>query len=314
MPEKPNILVVGSINMDLVMHAAHLPEPGETLLGRGFISAPGGKGANQAVAVSRMGGNCSIIGAVGNDDFGHGLIASLMKEGVNCEGIDVREDSHTGAAMIMVDSLGENTIIVASGANHQVNPDDNLFPNKELFEAADIVVLQLELPLFTVRAAIEQARRHGCKIILDPAPAPLPHHMPPELYNVDVLTPNIIEARRLTGQTTDEERVDKIVAMELIARGARCVAVTLGGRGSMLVSDQGIFERIEPYDIDVVDTTAAGDAYTGALAVALGQGKDIVTAGHTACAAGALTCRQIGAQSAIPDADEVQALMRDQPR
>jgi len=314
MPETPNILVVGSINMDLAIQSPKLPEPGETVLGRGFLSTPGGKGANQAVAVARMGGHCHMIGAVGDDTFGRSLLDHLQEEGVDCQGVGVRRDSRTGVAIIIVDSLGENTIVVDSGANHDVNPDDNIFPHREMFEAADVVVLQLELPLFTVRAAIEQARRCGCKIILDPAPAPAPHHMPPELYHVDILTPNVAEARRLTGQTTDEDRVDKIAALELIARGARAVAVKLGHHGTMVVSDQGLFERLSPYKVEVADTTAAGDAYTGALAVAIGQGEDLVSAAKFANAAGALTCRQIGAPSAIPDADEVRRLMRDQPK
>ena len=312
MPDKPNILVVGSINMDLAIHSPRLPEPGETLRGSGFLSTPGGKGANQAVAVARMGGECHLIGCVGDDDFGRNLVSHLSDEGIDVRSVDVCDDRRTGVAVIVVDSLGENTIVLDSGANLQVNADDHIFPNVDLFEAADVVVLQLELPLLAVRASIDFARRHGCKVILDPAP--VPRLLPPEMYRVDVLSPNIVEARQLTDQTTAEDRVDKIVALELIARGARAVAVKLGHRGTLVVSDEGIFERIGPYQVEVVDTTAAGDAYTGALAVALGQGKDIATAGKIACAAGALACRQIGAQSAIPDADDVRALMRDQPK
>ncbi len=312
MSERPNVLVVGSINMDLVVHSPRLPEAGETILGNRFVTTPGGKGANQAVAVARLGGRCKMIGAVGDDDFGHHLIGHLREESINCDGISVRESSRTGVAMITVDSLGENAIVVASGANHAVNADDDIFPNQHLFEEADVVVLQLELPLLTVQAAVEQARRFRCKIILDPAP--VPRNLPAELYKVDILSPNIHEARRLTDQTTEEDRVDKIAALELIARGARSVAVKLGQRGSMVVSDQGLFEKIDPYKVEVVDTTAAGDAYTGALAVAIGQGKDLATAVRIACAAGALTCRQIGAQSAIPDMDDVESLMRNQPK
>ena len=311
MPERPNILVVGSINMDLAIHSPRLPEAGETVLGSGFLNTPGGKGANQAVAAARMGGECSMIGCVGDDEFGHSLVGHLASEDIHCEGIEVRSGVRTGVAMIVVNSLGENTIVVDSGANHYVNADDHIFPNLPLFEAADVVVLQLELPLSVVRVAIDQARRHRCKVILDPAPAP--RHLPEEMFRVDVLTPNIIEARRLTGQATDEERYEKIAALELVARGAKAVAATLGHRGALVVSEEGLFERIGPYKVDVRDTTAAGDAFTGALAVALGQDKDLTTAARIANAAGALACRQIGAQSAIPDADDVRALMRDQP-
>ncbi|MHC4563268.1 MAG: ribokinase [Planctomycetota bacterium] len=311
MPDKPNILVVGSINMDLVVHSQRLPEPGETVLGSGFLASPGGKGANQAVAAARMGGNVHMIGRVGDDDFGRALLAKLNSEGVSCGGVSRDSDARTGVAMIIVDSLGENTIVVDSGANHEVSADDDIFPNLDLFEAADVVVLQLELPLPVVRSAIDQAKRHHCKIILDPAP--VPRHLPPDLYKVDILTPNIVEARRLTEQTTEEERVDKIAALELIARGARAVAVKLGHRGTLLISDEGRFDRIGPYKVAVVDTTAAGDTYTGALATAVGQGKDLSEAAKIANAAGALACRQIGAQSAMPDEAEVRALMRDQP-
>ena len=311
MPERPHILVIGSINMDLAIHSRRLPEPGETLLGKGFLNTPGGKGANQAVAVARMGGQCHMIGCVGDDEFGHSLVAHLQSEDINCRGVEIRSGLRTGVAMIIVDSLGENTIVVDSGANREVNADDHLFGNLELFKLADVVVLQLELPIPVVHAAIEQARRHGCKVVLDPAP--VPPALPPELYRVDVLTPNIVEARHLTGQLTEEERVEKIVALELVARGAKAVAVKLGHRGTLAVSEQGVFERVGPYKMDVIDTTAAGDAYTGALAVSLGQDKDLATAVRIANAAGALACRQIGAQSAIPDADEVRALMRDQP-
>ncbi len=311
MVEHPMILVVGSINMDLVVRSPHMPAPGETVLGNGFKTFPGGKGANQAVAAARLGGNCKMIGAIGDDAFGQNLLENLRNEGVDCDAIDVTADAATGVAMIVVDSEGENAIVVASGANYRVTPDDNIYPNAELFEQADVVVLQLELPLPTVRSAIELSRRHGCKVILDPAPAP--KKMPDELCLVDILSPNVTEAELITGTKAGlEARIDKQVASDLIARGARAAVLKLGPRGSLVVTADGNFHTVAPYKVTVVDTTAAGDAFTAALAVAVANGEKLHHAARFANAAAALACTKLGAQSAMPTREEVRFLMADQ--
>lgn len=311
MAENPNILVVGSINVDLVVRATRMPSPGETLLGHEFITSPGGKGANQAVGVSRLGGNCRMIGIVGNDAFGEQALANLKTEGVDCDHVATADGAATGVAIIIVDSNGENSIVVAGGANHELVPDD-VFAEAAAFEQADVVLLQLELPLPTVRAAMDVARRHGCKVILDPAPAR--SDLSDEVLRVDIISPNVTEAEILTGQKAHEERVAKTVALDLISRGAQAAVLKLGSRGSMVVAADGHFYLIPPYKVDVVDTTAAGDAFTAALALAVGRGQKLHQAATFATAAGALACTKLGAQSAMPSADDVTILMQDQPR
>ena len=309
MSEQPNILVVGSVNMDLVVRARRMPAPGETVMGRGFVTSPGGKGGNQAVVAARMGANCRMIGRVADDAFGHQLIDSLKEAGVGCDHVMTTENCASGIAMIIVDGNGENSIVVAGGANRRLTPDD-IFPRVDLFEQADVIVLQLELPLTTARAAVDLAHRHNCKIVLDPAPAP--KHMPPELCNVDVLSPNISEAECITGGRTGEERADRNTGLDLVARGAKAVVLKLGARGSLVVTGDGQFARVDAFKVDIVDTTAAGDAFTGALAVAIGRGEDLRTAARFANAAGALACTRLGAQAAMPTAVEVRMLMEDQ--
>ena len=307
--DKPSILVVGSINMDLVVRSPRMPAPGETVLGSGFATSPGGKGANQAVAVARLGGACKMIGRVGQDAFGQQMLAGMKAEGLDCTHVMLTADAPTGVAMIIVDARGENSIVVASGANHRLTPDD-VFAAKGAFEGAQVVVLQLELPLPTVRAAIDLARRHGCKVILDPAPAP--KKLPDELCHVDIISPNVTEAEMITGRSAGEERCDKMVASDLIARGAAAAVLKLGHRGSMVVTADQHFYTIPAYKVSVVDTTAAGDAFTAALAVAVARGERLHQAAKFANAAGALACAKFGAQPAMPTLQEVKALMADQ--
>jgi ribokinase len=311
MPDEPTILVVGSINMDLVVRAPHLPEPGETVLGEHFQHSAGGKGGNQAAAVARLGGRCRMIGRVGRDAFGEQLLEGLKAEGIDCRCVHATEEAPTGVAVILVNARGENSIVVAGGANRRLTPDD-VFSCEEAFAGASYVLLQLELPLPTVRAAIDVARRNGCKVILDPAPAL--RDMPRELYRVDVLSPNAHEAEVLTGAQAIEERIDKQVASELIARGAGAAVLKLGPRGCLAAMADGHFYTVPTYDVPVVDSTGAGDAFTGALALALARGQSMHQAAKFANAAGALACTRIGAQSAMPTAQEVALLMKDQPR
>jgi len=309
MAEKPNVLVVGSVNMDMVVRSPRMPAPGETVLGEGFVTNPGGKGANQAVAAARLGGKVKFIGRVGADAFGEALLANLKKEGIDCADLLRTPDAPTGVAMIIVDSRGENSIVVASGANHRLTPDD-IFAREQAFAAADVLLLQLELPLPTVRAACDLAERHGCRIVLDPAPAP--KQLCDRLCDVDIITPNVCEAELITGTKTGEERADKNIALDLIARGAKAAVLKLGSRGSMVVTADGEIARVPAYKVDIVDTTAAGDAFTAALAVAAAEGQELAEAAKFANAAGALACTRLGAQSAMPTRAEVLMLMLDQ--
>ena len=309
MADKPDILVIGSVNVDLVVRATHMPSPGQTVLGNGFVTSPGGKGANQAVAAARLGGRCRMVARVGDDAFGRQLLAGMRDEGIQCDNVMVTEDCSTGVALIIVDGHGENSIVVAGEANYRLSPDD-IVPCAELFRQADVVVLQLELPLPTVRVAADLARRYGCKIILDPAPAP--KSMPPELCQVDILTPNAIEAEIITGTRTGEERADKNIGLDLVARGAQAAVLKLGSRGSLVAAADGQFARVRAFRVDIVDTTGAGDAFTGALAVAVARGESLTAAARFANAAGALTCTKLGAQAAMPTAPEVEMLIEDQ--
>jgi ribokinase len=310
-PEQARILVIGSINMDLVVRAGSMPMPGETVLGGDFTTSPGGKGANQAVAAQRLGGAVTLIGRVGDDAFGEQLRAGLGEEGIDVEHVETTDNAPTGVAFIIVDTQGENSIVVASGANSLVTPDD-IYCHERLFEAHDVLLLQLELPCPTVRAAIELARKHGLKTLLDPAPAM--KHFPDELCCVDIISPNVSEAEILTGRKAVEERVDKLVASDLIERGAKNAVLKLGSRGSMVVCGDGHMYRVGPYKVDVVDTTAAGDAFSAALAVSVATGKGLHEAAKIANAAGALACTKLGAQSAMPRDYEVKMLMADQPK
>lgn len=310
MAKKDIILVVGSINMDLVVRTATFPGPGQTVLGENFQTSPGGKGANQAAAIAKLGGRCYMIGRVGKDDFGSSLLTSLQVQGVDCSAVGVCADCSTGTAMIIVDSNGENSIVVDRGANGLMTPDDDIFPNEGLFERASLVLLQMELPVVAIRAAMDLARRHGCQIMLDPAPAA--PAIPQDLYMVDYFLPNQTEAELITGNKVRDAREDKLAASDMIARGAKCVVLKLGPRGSLVVAEDGHIYTIPPYRVEVVDTTAAGDAFAGALALALSRGERIREAATMANAAGALACTKMGAQGALPTADEVAILMQDQ--
>jgi ribokinase len=307
-----SILVVGSVNMDLVVRAAEMPQGGQTVLGEGFVTASGGKGANQAVAVARQGCKCVFLGRVGNDAFGRTLTENMKAEGIDCHCLLTTDDAPTGVAMIIVDAKGENSIVVASGANFRVTPDD-VYHNEHLFKQASVVLLQLELPLPTVVAARVLAAKHKCKVVLDPAPAV--RTLPPELCDVDVLTPNSGEAQTITGESIvpqQEERSDKLLAAELLRRGAKAAVLKLGARGCLVMTAEGEINRHGPYKVEIVDTTAAGDAFTASLAAGMARGLDLVEAARFANAAGALACTRLGAQGSMPTMQEIQNLMAKQ--
>ncbi|MCK5113405.1 MAG: ribokinase [Phycisphaerae bacterium] len=308
---EPSILVIGSANMDMVVRAAGFPLPGQTVFGSDFQASPGGKGANQAVAVARLGGMCRFLGRVGDDSFGRSLKQSIAAEGVNVDNLMLTENIPTGTAIVVVDSSGENSIIVSSGANFALTPDD-IYGNESLFEHSAVVLIQLEIPLPTVRAAIDLSHRHGVRIILDPTP--VPKCFPPEMYRVDIISPNAVEAEALTGKKLVEERIAKQVAMQFIEKGAKSAVVKLGARGSLVVMSDGHFYHVPPFKVDVLDSTGAGDAFTAGLGVAYTKGMSLREAAVFANAAGALACTKLGAQAALPTALDVQMLMRDQKK
>lgn len=295
-----NILVVGSINMDLVVRVPNAPVPGETVMGGDFETFPGGKGANQAVAAARMGGKVTMVGRVGNDDFGNTLIQGLVENQVKTTFVTKDSNAKTGIALIAVAESSENLIVVAPGANMQVSVED-VHKASDLLREIDLLMVQLEIPLETVTAAVEMAHAVNIPVVLNPAPAqPLP---PSLLAMVDVLTPNEKELALLTGEE-DLERGIEI----LRGWGARNVVVTLGAQGARLVTETAD-QTLAAFKVTPVDTTAAGDAFNGALAVALAEGKSLVEAVRYGTAAGALATTQIGAQPSLPDREAVDDLL-----
>lgn len=294
------IVVVGSLNMDLVVRTQRHPQIGETVIGYDFRTYPGGKGANQAVAAARLGGRVKMIGRVGGDRFGNELLQTVTNAGVDTTYVLEDEQAPSGVAFITVDDLGNNTIVVASGANARLSPDD-IASSEEAFVGASILLLQLECPLVAVEYAIHLARKHHLQIVLNPAPAQL---LDAELLGqVDYLIPNQTELALLSGQETPE------VAIEVLGGlGVKKIVVTLGDQG-VLVVEGDRFEKIPAYKVPVVDTTAAGDAFAGAFAVALTEGLSIWKAALWGNAAGAMTVMRAGAQPSLPGRDEIDRFL-----
>ena len=310
------IVVVGSINMDLVVRTPRIPAAGETLLGDSFVTIPGGKGANQAVAAAKLasaGIEVHMIGRVGDDDFGERLLNGLIGHHVDTQYVTVSEGTPSGVAVILVDKKGENTIVVAPGANAKLTPKD-VDAAEGLIAEASAVVLQLEIPLETVAHVIAMCQRFNVFTILDPAPVP-PTGMPRALYGVDVLTPNQVEAEALLGLHAPRDVMPKraedrkLIGSELLARGAKSVVLKRGRRGAVLVDRDGMIRTIKPLKVKIVDTTAAGDAFTAALAVAHAEGMELFAAARFANAAGAACCEDFGAQPALPEREAVERLL-----
>jgi ribokinase len=291
----PRIAVVGSANMDLVGLAERLPMPGETVLGDGFVMTPGGKGANQAVAAARAGGDCAFLGAIGSDSFGVTINARLTAAGVDTSGIRTSYGA-SGVAVIMVDRAGENSILVSPGANSTfvgLTPDE-----KDVIADADVLLCQQEIPVDTVAAAARAAQRAGVRVILNAAPA---RRNPPEVFAaVDLLVVNQTEAAFITGSAGR----DMDALLDLVPR----VVVTLGGDGARYADRDGRSEQVPPFPVEVADSTAAGDAFTGALAVAWGEGRDLVDAVRWANAAGAVCAGTVGAFPSLPGRADIESL------
>ena len=317
----PRILVVGSANMDLVVKAPRMPVGGETVMGGEFSTVRGGKGANQAIACARMGAEVWMLGCVGRDAFGDALVEGLEADGVRCDLMRRHDSAPSGIAVILIDASGENSIVVATGANAELTGDD--LNRVEDFSRFDAVLTQLEAPLGAVRATLAKAREHGVRSILDAGP-------PTEAAKVlvaepDVISPNETEAKALLGIPMTERLEPTEAADRLIAAGARNVVLKLGAEGALVAWNSGTrsqfdtaqlghvpeFQRVPAFKIDPVDTTGAGDAFTAALAVSLARGDDLVRATTVGAAAGALAATVFGAAPSMPTGEAVEEFMRE---
>jgi ribokinase len=289
----------------MILQMDHIPRPGETLLGGDFSMAAGGKGANQAVAAARAGGEVTFLARVGDDMFGRQALEGFRQDGINVEHVICDADAPSGVALIFVAADGENSIGVASGANAQLSPAD-VQQAAAAIAAADVLVMQLETPLPTVRAAAEIAAAHGVRVILNPAPA---QALSDELLKlVSVLTPNESEAELLTGVAVSSEEAAAESASQLRGKGVATAIVTLGAQGAMIASDE-FSGKVPAFQVTPVDTTAAGDVFNGALAVALSEGKPLEAAVRLASAAAALSVTKLGAQPSAPSRDEIERFL-----
>lgn len=305
---QPRIVVIGSSNTDMVVKAPRIPLPGETILGGRFVMAAGGKGANQAVAAARLGGAVTMVARLGRDMFGRQTEENLRREGIDTSLLVWDGQAPSGIALIMVSEEGENSIAVAPGANAEMTPAD-VERAEEAIRSAAVLLLQLEVPLAAVRRGIELARRHGVRIILNPAPAaPVPDDL---LRQVDLLTPNEHEAALLTGIRAEGDDGAEQAARALLDRGVPAVAMTLGRRGALVATAEGQ-ELVPAFRVRPVDTTGAGDAFNGALACRLAQGEPLRGAVRYANAAAGLATTAMGAQPALPSTTAVAAFLAEQ--
>lgn len=295
------IIVIGSSNVDMVVKTSHLPAPGETILGGEFFMNQGGKGANQAVAVERLGGNLIFMAKLGNDILGQQSVDYFKKEGIDTRYITLDENSASGVALISVDDHAENSIVVASGANMLLNEQD-VDKVVEVMCEGDILLMQLEIPLQTVEYAARKAFEKGVKVVLNPAPA---RNLPKELFRyLYMITPNRIEAEMLTGIKITNDADAEEVAKEIHAMGVKNVIITLGSKGC-LIREDGVSYRVDAFKVDPIDTTAAGDTFNGALCVALAEGMDLKQAAVMASKASSIAVTRMGAQSSIPRREEL---------
>ena len=294
---KAKIVVIGSSNTDMTIKGDRLPKPGETVLGGEFRMGPGGKGANQAVAAQRLGADVSFICKVGRDIFGDNAISGYQKEGIDCSRI-LRSDKASGTALILVDGNAENCIAVAPGANADLTPED-VDSVADVIRSADYLILQLEIPVESVLRAAKIAHEAGVYVILNPAPA---CHLPEELFGyISLITPNQTESALLSGV---EDNLDAAVE-RLMQLGVKDVVVTLGSKGSLVISE-GTRTLVPSLKVKAVDTTAAGDTFCGALCVALSEGCSLVDAAGFATKASALTVQKMGAQDSIPFRSDIK--------
>ncbi len=300
-----SIVVIGSSNTDMIIKMPRIPKPGETILGGKFNTAAGGKGANQAVAAARAGGDVTFVARVGNDMFGRQAKEGFKKDNINVDHVLTDTEEPSGVALIFVDDKGENSIAVASGANAQLSVKD-VENAQDAILSADVLLMQLETPIETIRTAAGIAQDRGVKIILNPAPAQL---LDNELLSMlDILTPNETEAELLTGiKVTDITSAQKAGNI-LLEKGLDIVIITLGSQGALLVTDEET-ELISGFKVDTMDTTAAGDTFNGALAVGLAEGKELKESIRFANAAAALSVTKLGAQPSAPSRNDIEKML-----
>jgi ribokinase len=302
--QSKKIIVVGSCNTDMVIKADRLPIPGETILGGTFFMNPGGKGANQAVAAARMGGNVTLISKTGNDVFGKQSVMLYATENIKTDFIYSDPKHPSGVALITVDSNGENCIVVASGANAYLNPSDIDKATAEI-ESSDLVLMQLEIPIETVEYVAGMANRNGIKVILNPAPArTLSDNLLKQLY---IIIPNKSEAEILSGIKVSDIESAKQAADIISAKGVDIVVITLGSQGA-LIKEHNEFLFVEAVKVDALDTTAAGDTFCGAVCVGLSEGRSVLDSVKLAARAAAITVTRMGAQASIPYRSELSSL------
>lgn len=302
-----SVIVFGSINMDLVARTPRIPIPGETLIGRSFETVPGGKGANQAVAVARLGIPTQMIGRVGGDAFGETLLNGLVSSGVNCQGVLIDRTTHSGVAIITVDDASENNIVIVPGANGEVDAGD-VERLEAALSGAKVLLLQLEVPLPAVVAAAQAAKQAGLTVILDPAPAR--SDLPDQLYPlIDIITPNQVETSQLVGFEVSDLTTAQQAAQTLHQRGVSTVITKLGKLGALCMTATDSFE-IPVFPVKAVDTVAAGDAFNGGLAAGLAAGLDLRQATRQAAAVAALSVTKAGAQPSLPTRSELEAFLQ----
>lgn len=297
------VVVIGSLNMDLVTRAPRLPKGGETLIGESFTTVSGGKGANQAVAAVRLGAQVSMIGCVGNDAYGEALRGALLAEQIDCQAVST-VDGSSGVALIVVDDSSQNSIVIVPGANGALTAE-TIDRFDSVIRAADVLICQLEVPDASVGHALKRGRELGKTVILNPAPASRP--LPSDWYaSIDYLIPNESEASALSGLSVDSLDTAQAAATRLIALGAGKVIITLGAQGSLFADGQR-FEHFPAPVVKAVDTTAAGDTFVGGFAAALAAGNDEAQAIRFGQVAAALSVTRAGAQPSIPALSDVQA-------
>jgi len=302
----PRILVLGSSNTDMIIKLDRIPRPGETILGGEFATAPGGKGANQAVGAARAGGQVMFVARVGRDIFGEQAVAGFVRDGIAVDYVFRDPAAPSGVALIFVAEDGENSIAVASGANAKLSPAD-VKKARPAFTDASVLLMQLETPLTTVQAAAELAAQRGLRVILNPAPArPLPDEL---LRLVSILTPNETEAELLTGIAVKNDSSAVQAAGKLLARGVKTVILTLGARGAFIATKESS-QLVPSFKVKPVDTTAAGDIFNGALAVALAEDKSLPDAVRFANAAAALSVTMLGAQPSAPARKQIELFLK----
>lgn len=304
-----SVVIFGSINMDLTTYVPRLPDVGETLFGHSFITVPGGKGCNQAVAAARLGADAHFIGRIGADAFGPEVLATVGEEGVDLGGVAIDEEHDTGLAVIAVDDDADNTIIVISGANYALDESD-VDRCRKMLGGAQVLMLQLEVPLEATLSAARAAHEQGVTVVFDPAPAT---DLPDEAYTLaDVMTPNEVETEMLVGiRPTNADEAAQAASI-LRERGVRTAIIKLGVKGVYYEGpDESGF--VPAFHVDAVDSVAAGDAFNGGLAVALAEGRPLAEAVRWGAAAGALAATRPGAMPSMPHRDELEALLKENP-